>query len=214
MRSKRPGAATAAGVMSIIFGVVILLVGVCGGVSLVVEAIEGQGPFAGPGDPNAFLQNNVPGYTIYKMVGAVLRLLAGVSFLVAGIGIVNLRPWARATAIGWCVLYLLLTVGNLVYHFALVSPATRRFVRELLAPQMGPAGGGLGFLSGFQDALVAVISLLFVVYLIVILCLLLQGHVAAAFALSGTRDFSRDASEYDDYDDYEPRRRHARYEDS
>ena len=74
--------------------------------------------------------------------------------------------------------------------------------------------GGAGFFSGFQDTWVGFIGAIIIIYLIIVLSLLLQGHVGAAFALSGSRDFDMDDRRHEDDDDERrPRRRYRRYDD-
>jgi hypothetical protein len=162
-------------------------------------------------------------FSAYKAVQVVLigsgLVLSGL-MIASGIGLLQMRSWGRTTAIVWAGLNIAVRIPNVIYSIAVVIPATNAAFETL--PGLGQAMAGMTrFLLYFG----LVVEFLTVVYPIIVLCVMLNGKVSAAFQKAAARrdddeddrdddrDDDYDDDEPDDYDDRRPRRRDTRYRD-
>jgi hypothetical protein len=199
MPSPRPGSVTAAAVLSIIYGSLFTLCGLCGMFSLVAQGAMGKNFMAG-GDPvqeqlqkemEAALRNDVPGYQAVQAGGTILGLAEAVALLCAGIGLLSMQSWARKLALIVCLVTIATTILQAVYQTVFVIPALNKAFQEILPPLMqrqnaGPQVAQLLQLTQTVMTLVAVIMaviyFVLIVYLFIIVMLLNRHHVKAAFA--------------------------------
>ncbi len=103
---KRPGGVTAVAIINIVLGTLALLVGLCSGIVLVAGSDLMQA------DPNAaamqdFLRRQLPSHDLVQGAGVGVVLLQGLVFLIAGIGLLNRKNWARIITIVFSILSLL-----------------------------------------------------------------------------------------------------------
>lgn len=197
MAVKRPGAVTAASVLSIIYGSLFTLCGVCGIVSLAMQGGMGGGNPFGGGDPMAAqiqdqlmkaIEREAPGYQAYQIVSAVLNLALPVMLLVAAIGLLQMRPWSRTLALITTWLIIANYIAQIVYALAFLFPAMNRGFEAVFANLPGPAPAPPQAIQAMRAVMtmVAVVTVvvygIFILYLITILILLNLSHVRIAFA--------------------------------
>ena len=112
MRSQRPGSATAAAILAIIYGSLFTLCGLCGAASLVMQGGMGKN-FMGGADPNQAriqkqledtLKRDIPGYQAFQVGGTIVGLGEALALLLAGIGLLNMQPWHACSP--WLVPWL------------------------------------------------------------------------------------------------------------
>src|SRR4051812_44361374 len=121
MARKRPGGVTAMGILNIVFGSLFLLCYVCSGLSLVMNVSRaggGGGGFGGGMDDAAmwnFMTSEVPGYAVFSTANILLNLAASILLLTCGIGLLNMRSWARVGSILYGIVTILLQLSALVY---------------------------------------------------------------------------------------------------
>jgi hypothetical protein len=195
------------GILNIVFGSIFLLCYVCSGLSLVTNAgAGGGGGFGGGMDQAAmwnFMTNEVPGYVAFSAGNVLLNLLASILLLTSGIGLLNMRSWARVGSIVYSILTILMQIAALVYQLAFVNPAMTRFFREFAGR------GGLPDMSPFMTIITVISVIVYVIlmiYGIILLIVMLNPRVSAAFA--GHAPVGEyEAERPDDGDDYERRRR-------
>jgi hypothetical protein len=233
MRFHRPGAATAAGVMAIIYGALFTF---CGAIGLVSQAAQGAGNnFFGGNDPaqvkmqkdlEAAIARAAPGYAAYQVGSALLGLLEALALLIAGINILNLRVWARKLALLAALVAVASTVFQIIYTAVYLMPAVNRGLQAAIPQGAGPQpqevakaiSVGMTILNIVQIA----VGVLVIIYLLIIVMLLCRRHVVAAFATGGLADDRADEDErYDDRrrleeddDGYEPRQARDRARDA
>jgi hypothetical protein len=195
MATTRPTAVTVMAILNIVFASLGMLCYVCIGIVLLV-LFNNQSIFAVAGVPVFtdmwdFMKREVPSYPAVTIGSLILSLVLTTVLLISGIGLLNLRGWARVMAIVYSILTILLQVSSVVYTVAVVNPATRRwqedFQRRLNLP---PGAGGGGFSNDLSSLIGAVIG---VAYAIILLIMMLTPNVSAAF--SGRRppdDYGRD----------------------
>jgi hypothetical protein len=235
MRFNRPGAATAAGIMAIIYGALFTF---CGAIGLVTQAAQGAGNnFFGGNDPaqvkmqkdlEAAIARDVPGYAAYQVGSALLGLLEALALLIAGINILNLRVWARKLALLAALIAVASTVFQIIYTAVYLLPALSRGLQAAM-----PQGAGLqaqeaakviSIAMTFGNIVQIAVGVLVIIYLLIIVMLLCRRHVVAAFATGGL-DLSDDRRDEDDDDrrrrrleedddSYEPRQARDRAHDA
>jgi hypothetical protein len=222
---RRPGAATAAGVLAIIYGSLGLLCGVCGLASLLIQGAGGNNMFFG-GDPaQADLQKklqdalarDLPAYEAVQIGGNLLGLIEAVALLVGGIGVLNMRRWARTLVMTFSFIAIASGIFQVYYQTVFVFPSMNNvFQNELpgLLPA-GPAPQAAQVMSVMRTMVTAiavvtiVILVVVMIYLFIIIMLLARPHVRAAFAsqdqmdyLESEREGERARRDYDEDDDW------------
>jgi hypothetical protein len=199
-RPKQPGGMVALAIINIVLGSFALLIGMCAGIVLIAAQDLLQN------DPNMvaqqkFLRENLPGYDVMQVAGTLIMFLQGVVLLVTGIGLLNVRNWARVTAI-WCAaLSLVWTAVEAVYHFAFAAPVMERFLRA--NPLPGDAQVFVKIGTVFQVG----VWVLFVAYAIILITMLSRPRVRDLYTgqVRHDEELERYQDEGDDW--YEKRRR-------
>lgn len=212
MTGQRPTAVTVAGILNIIFGSVGLLCYTCAGLSYLffVSLADMPGGINPVRHMMDFLNREIPGYTAFLIISTSLGFLLAVLLLTSGIGLLNLQPWARVLSLLYAVVTILTQIGALIYTLGYVNPAMARWERDLMG-EMARVGrpmppGGLGTNLTFNNAMSLVVGILWIVYAIVLIVIMLQPHVSAAFAGRFSQQPEPDRG-YDDRGDYERRPR-------
>lgn len=190
MSVRRPGGVTAAAVMAIVYGSLLSICGVCG----VAGAGLDQGAF-GPQDPNQqklqkeiedIMAKEVPAQKAFQIGGNIVGLLEAIAMLIAGIGLLGMRSWARTLAIVAAAVIIVTTLIQTVYYVIYVGPATRNAMQLVIQNQKGPQPAQVAQVMEITMSIVVVaipiFMLLIVAYVVVILVLLTRAHVRQAFA--------------------------------
>lgn len=156
MPRKPSGGLMTLGILSIIYSIVFQICGSIIGLSL---------PFWIPALAN-FLENQIPDapdisavfegpFMAYMVIGSLVSLILGLSFLFGGIGLLKLRPWGRSLALGASVATIVWSIINSLIGFFIVNPWVSRALGQehTDAPQV--IGQAFGSLTGmfFQLAL-------------------------------------------------------------
>jgi hypothetical protein len=202
MRSQRPGSATAAAILAIVYGSLFTLCGLCGAASLVMQGGMGKNLMGGA-DPNQAeiqkqlddtLKRDIPGYQAFQVGGTIVGLGEALALLLAGIGLLNMQPWARTLALVGSLVAMVTTALQAAYQIAFVMPAMNNAFQGILPAAMAKQAGGPGgpapreVLNVMQTMMtvIAVVSVivyvLIIIYLIILVMLLRRRHVRAAFA--------------------------------
>lgn len=201
MRGERPGAVTAAAILNIIIGVLGILCGLCGlGANLFASALtSGAAPGNPGGNPVADMmrsvEQQVPGYQVVEIGKQSLVLILAILVLIAGIGLLNLKGWARGLTIVYAVVTIFLHLGYAAYEIGLVMPAVEAWQKDFVRRQGGVAAPPM---SNFGATGAGVIfgAFLYVAHAVAVLIILLLPGVSAAFAGAGPR-----RGRYDDEDE-------------
>jgi hypothetical protein len=165
----RPGSPKVLGIISIVFGSVILLTSVFGILASGVIEIDI------PGAERAFeqfMQETRSVSIAQSGAFAVMSLL----LLAIGIGQLGYRRWAARASVIWGIAGLVILVGVAVIHFTVIGPATDRMVAQLPSD----FGGGKNPFTamGFFGGLISL--LLYAPYPIVLIATFTRPHVVAA----------------------------------
>jgi hypothetical protein len=237
MNKQKPPVAVVLGILHIIFGSLGLICNICGmaGVGVIYFGANEIYKKAGPTEKKELeqiwnqLNESVPGLVVYLFADMIGSMLLGLVLLIAGIGLLRVRPWARQVSIIWAVVRFIVVVATLAYTVAVVNPGMQKFGKDMEewqqkmqkrqqpagqpAPAKSPFGGGMGgtgnaALDNIMSFAGAAIS---AAYAIVVLVLMLRPSTVHAFARynSAEDDYRMDSPPSQDYydDDYERQRR-------
>jgi hypothetical protein len=228
-RQTRPTGVTVIAILQLIFGGLGLcgsIVG-AGGQAMKFQASSSTGTATGTvteQDFEAELEKRAPGYKVVQVTELVLGFVTSGLMIASGIGLLNMRPWGRTTAIVYAALSIAIRIPSVIYSAAFVLPAMNATFDALPGANQGP---GAAVAQGIKIGLIVglAIGFLTIIYPIIVLCVMLNGKVSAAFQKAAARrdddeddrddyrDDDYDDDEPDDYDDRRPRRRDTRYRD-
>jgi hypothetical protein len=208
MARKRPTVLTVMGVLNIVFGGLGLACYLCVGLGLVLlfASVGGAGgAFPGGINPIAdmwdFMKRDVPGFAAISIGQILLSFVMSIILVVAGIGLLIMKPWGRVLSICYSIVTILAQIGALVFQLAIVNPATQRWAQDFVRRHGGVAGGngdiGNTAMSNLQTVGGAVIGM---TYSIVLLVMMLLPSVSAAFSARGPMD-EHDRYRQEDEDD-------------
>jgi hypothetical protein len=206
MKRKTPGVILVVAVFHFVFATLDILGSICGG--LVFVWMAGASPHRG--DPFSQVLaitwqalRQIPGYLPIAIAQMIVSLGLGIVLIIAGIGLLRLRNWARMLSIAYAVFNLLLQIAWLVYHLAVIVPAINRALNQALPPglqQAGMFGSPTDNISTFGGVAINILHSVFV------LVVMLLPSVAARFAEASDRYAYDDGYDEDDRD-YDRRRR-------
>lgn len=139
-----------------------------------------QRPGQPPPPPSAadamkYYNEHIPGYRAFTFGGLALSLMLDLMLLAAGIGLLNVQPWARWLSIVYAPISILNRLASFVYQLVWVLPVTQ----ELYAKN--PAMAGMSSIVSISGGIGLFVSLLFVLYPISVLVIMLLPSTAAAF---------------------------------
>jgi hypothetical protein len=188
LQRRRPPAVLVLAILHLVGGGFDLLGAVCGGIGMAMQnsgAFTARGPGAAGGPDMAEMQrkmNALPGYQAVQLGELGATLVLGVMLLAAGIGLLNMQPWARTLSLTYAPLAIATRLGSFVYALLVVIPGLEEIFRGMAAQARPGAGADemMGFVK-MGGTVGAVVQLLFIAYPIVVLVVLTRAHVVAAF---------------------------------
>ena len=209
MQPHRPTSVLVIAIFHFILGGLGLLGGLFGIASSVIVYSQSSTPApapaaARPAGPagitvaaqNQFLNARLP---YWKEIGILFNLLdfaISVLMIVAGVGLVQMKPWGRTCSLVYGGASIVSQVGRLIFTVGFFLPAMSDFYDSLASP-----GSGLppGFSNIMKWALIGgvAVSLLGFVYPIIVLILLSRRSVLAAFSGAPPTGFEDEADHYD-----------------
>ncbi len=161
---QRPVSATVFGILNLVFAAFGLF-GLLATVTLLSTAADTHNPVA-----RAMLDN--PTFALWIKIGLPLGLIALLVLLVAGIGLLRLKEWARKLSIGYAIYAIVMGVVGMLMNLLFV-------VRPMLAQaqQQGPenAAAMAGAFGGVMGGCIGMI------YPILLLIFLTRPKLVAAF---------------------------------
>jgi hypothetical protein len=184
------------GVLNIVVGSIIVMVLVCVGLAVLV-ALNAP-PVLPDGQINplpeimAIIRREMPYYIPVIVAAALVSLVLNILLIVAGIGLLNVRPWGRGLSIGYSILTIVSRVGMILFELIVVAPALERL----------PGGGQA---NPVESAIGIFITVAIIGYAVVLLIVMLTPSVAAAFGRRPALD--HEADRFADHDEYDRRRR-------
>jgi hypothetical protein len=194
---RRPGGYTTFAIMNFILGGILLLCSVGSGIhpTVTINNQDATHQFI------AFLNQQVPGYSVMKIGGAVVGFLLAAGLIVGGVGLLQNQNWGRVLAMVFAIVSLLHHAFLIVFQIFWVNPALDRFFAgfPLFNLSVVPKTLALGFMLFW--------SLAIIYYFIQILVLAITSPGASRDG----DERGRSRRDWDEEDD-RPRRRPSRAE--
>jgi hypothetical protein len=170
---QRPTSVTVFGVLNIVFAAFGIF-GVLASVMLFAAA--------GTNSNNPVIQviHDSPGYAAWMKICIVLGLGVSGALLAAGIGLLQLKPWARMLSIAYGIYaIIMIPVSTVVNYFFLFQPmleqAHQKSGPEAAAAIIGAVGGTFGSCFGM-------------IYPVLLLIFMMRANVVAAFRPSAAAE--------------------------
>jgi hypothetical protein len=184
LQRPRPSAVVVLGILHLVGGGLDLLATVCGGVGMAVQdgaPFMGQRSGDGGGLDFAQLQKKMqelPGYQEMAYGGLGANLLLGFMLLAAGVGLLNMQPWARTLSLVYAPLAICDRLVSFFYSLLVVLPGV-----SVAIPLSSTAAQEEAAMSLMRASIMigVVVDLLFIAYPIMVLVILTRAPVVAAF---------------------------------
>jgi hypothetical protein len=191
MKKLRPTAVVVIAILELVGGGLGLAQGLCG---LALASGGGSQMFTGLGGQQGKVQQDlpqrmekefaakVPGYQVAKYGALAVAILLSILMLIAGAGLLAMKPWARSLSIVYALLSIANHIFSLVYAFAFTIPAANEFFREAAADKE------VAQFASLMQAMLPVstiVAAVFVAFPITVLIVMLLPSVAAAFRGKG-----------------------------
>jgi hypothetical protein len=184
IQRRTPTSVTVLAILHLVGGGLGLVLGICGGVFLLAGGAKG-GLFgqaqAQQGGPAVIAEatENIPGQRAVTVGQFAVDLTLNIMLITAGIGLLRMQPWARSLSLVYAVLSILFHICTAVWAAVYVLPVVQDAIAAEAArnPKMAPA---------LDVARAVMIPSLFIghiwiIYPVVVLCILLSRSVTAAF---------------------------------
>jgi len=163
---NRPTSVTVFGILNIVFAVLGLF-------ALAATAFLFFPEAAALKNPVIQLIHDNPAYAAWMKFSLMLGLAAVVVNLMAGIGLLQLKPWGRLLSIIYAIYSIVMVVvSSVVNYFFLMRPLLDQAAQKQGPEHAAAVGGAIGGMFG---------SCFGLIYPILLLVFMLRPNVAAAF---------------------------------
>jgi hypothetical protein len=182
--NERPTGVTVIAILCFVFSGFGLLALLCGAGSLVfLRSIAPNLPPAPGGGKNPMegmieMYDTIPGFWAWVTYSLVSGPIMAIILLIAGLGLMKMRPWSRWLCLGYCIYAILMAMVTLYYQLVFINPAMLAYQEEM-SQQTGAPNFGSPEFSNVVTIGSVVLSLIFP---IAVLIVLFRPKVAAAFA--------------------------------
>jgi hypothetical protein len=122
----------------------------------------------------------VPHYHLVLQTSLALSGVLCLLMIGSGVGLLRLRPWGRSLAITYAVLSIAVSIASIVYQCAVVLPGMAGFSQEM-ANSPNPMWRMMAASMSSFAVFGAVLGAAFMIYPIIVLIIMLQPSVRAAF---------------------------------
>jgi len=141
---QRPTSVTVFGVLNIVFGVLGLL-----GIAVNALSVFAAGDAANvQANPILQLQQQQPVFAAYIKLSVALGFVAVIVLFVAGIGLLNMRAWARKASIGYAIYSVVSTILGIVLMAWFFMPLFQDFESKTGAEKPVLIGAAIGGIIG------------------------------------------------------------------
>ena len=174
---QRPASVTVFAIIDIVMAVL----GVFGIAWMIIDRM-GLIQFDNSQNPVAQAMEDNRAYVLFTEVASWLGIVATVAVLCAAIGMLQLKNWARLTAIAWAVYSTVMTALGAVMNYVLIFGPV---IRDTTGPER------IGMIVGM--VFMIVITLAFMVFFLLQVYFLTRPKVVEAFRLAAEFEQQRDA---------------------
>jgi hypothetical protein len=184
MPRHRPTSVLIIAVLHLVGAAFLLLGAICGAVGQAVMA-NMKSPAGGP---DIFAQQKamvdaIPGYAAFNYAQMAVSLVVGILLVVAGVGLLSMKPWARTLSIVYAVISILNHIVELGYQFGVVVPNMDAAMQKMFEgdPNLKAAGANLGGFGTASAVVGALFGAAFIAYPIAVWIVMTRPAVVAAF---------------------------------
>jgi hypothetical protein len=193
MARQRPTLITVVAILNIVFGGLGTLCGLYSVAQAVSNAAMSrdvaQGSFGNPAaELMVRLDQRLPYHWAIETALPVVTMLLAVALILAGVGLLRTRPWARRLCLAYGVLMTLVQITYMTYQIGFVLPVTEESIFASIQQTSGGKPPPPGFLTGMRASVrgafiggVAVVAGFYLSYALGLLMFMLFPVVAAAF---------------------------------
>jgi hypothetical protein len=162
---QRPASVTTFGILNIVFSVL-------GIISIIASTVMLSATNQSNNPVMAVMRDN-PAYASWMKIATIMGIVACIVLLIAGIGLLLLKRWARKLSLGYAVYAIVAGIlGSVMNYIYLVQPLMEEAARRQGPEAAGAMGGAIGGVLGGCIGLV---------YPILILIFLTRPKAVAAF---------------------------------
>jgi hypothetical protein len=177
---RRPASVLVLAILHLVGGGISFLLSLCCGVAALLLILNpnavGSTPEVKIGvDLVRYLEQNLPSFRVVNIITLAVGLGLDLVLILAGVGLLRLRPWARKASLVYAPLSIVLRLFSFFYAFLLVEPVQREYFQGLAARTPALSSGQFG------QGLVLYLSLLFLTYPVVVMWILTRPTIKAAF---------------------------------
>jgi hypothetical protein len=186
MNRARPTLVVVFAVLNIVFGSLSFLFTLCSGVGQVAldrmsrSGLARANILKDMAEASDQLRQEVPGYGIAGPAAVVVLLVLSLTLVVAGIGLLKMKPWSRRITIIWSWALILYEIAWTTYQVTLINPVQLRIQQQMMAKQAKAMPDFLG--STLTAVITVVFALLIIVYAVGLLVVVCLPAIQAAFA--------------------------------
>jgi small-conductance mechanosensitive channel len=208
VKKKKPTVVIVLGILHIVFGSLSILCNLCsaGGVAIAYFAVtalyKGAPPEAQREMDTAWrgLQDQVPGLILAVCFDVIGSFLLGLILLIAGIGLLGVKVWARYLSLAWAVLRVLFLTAMLLYNIVYLQPGMERFNKDMEKAMedmqrrqqrpgqtpppkvnFGLGGSGDSLMNSLMSVLSTAINAVYAIVVFVLMLLPSTGHAFARY---------------------------------
>jgi hypothetical protein len=200
LEGERPTSVTVIAILHLVFGGFGCLFGLCG---VVMQAAGPMNFIPKPPPPPAgakappfpadlgprmqqHLEAEIPFYNTILLTQLVLGLFLSIMLVIAGIGLLSMRPWSRRLSLVYAIGSIVLQLAGLVFMVLFTLPAMANFFPQIERefPAIPPPVVAISRLAMWAGPIFAPVGF---VYPIVVLVLLTRTKVRVAFFDQQTR---------------------------
>jgi hypothetical protein len=161
-----------------------------------LPAPPGQPP-PDPMEEYKYINDHLPGYYVCVTGTMLFSFLGSALLVIAGIGLLKMRRWARSVSIGYAIVDILVTIASSVYTIVLVNPLAVEHQAEVSKRTPGVPSPG----PGFTYSVTILTFITSVAYPVAILICMYLPRVRAAFARAARPEGEEDDRYPDEEDD-------------
>ncbi len=171
---QRPTSVSVIAILNFVFGGL----GLCGQILTVIGLlVASAGAAAQPGgfpNPTIDAVEKFPVYKAYSFLSTGMGFLASILLIACGIGLLQMRPWARMGSLLYAIYAIVMALVHIVASVVYVLPGALEAAKTL--PREAAAGFQVGFVFGLAGVTLYSISLP-----VAILIVLTRPKVVVAF---------------------------------
>ncbi len=162
----------------LVLGILNIVLGGLGILSLLLMIpLQRLSQHAAAGNPVLKLMQENANYALFMKVSMLLGIIASVVLLLAGVGLLQVKPWARYLSIGYAVYGIIAAIVGAVANVVFLSPLVEQASRMPMNAERGAMIGSMvgGTIGGCVS----------VVYPVILLIFMFRANVKAAMKPAG-----------------------------